>query len=143
MYLLQFDGGSRGNPGLCAIGYAIFDDSILLAKDNMIVSKNNTNNFAEYSGLIKGLEHAISLEIKELFVQGDSKIVINQVQDIYRTNCEDLKPLYNNVLNLKKKFTSIDFEHIYRRDNIFADSLVNDAYNRYNNNIIRRDYVDF
>ena len=143
MYLLQLDGGSRGNPGLCAIGYAIFDDTILLVKDNMIVSKNNTNNFAEYNGLIKGLEHAILLEIEELFVQGDSKIVINQVQDIYRTNCEDLKPLYNNVLNLKKKFKTIDFEHIYRRDNIFADSLVNDAYNKYNNNTVRRAYVDF
>jgi ribonuclease HI len=143
MYLLQFDGGSRGKPGLCAIGYAIFDDSILLVKDNMIVSKNNTNNFAEYNGLIKGLEHAILLEIEEIFVQGDSKIVINQVQDIYRTNCEDLKPLYNNVLNLKKKFKTIDFEHIYRRDNIFADSLVNDAYNKYNNNTLRRAYVDF
>jgi ribonuclease HI len=109
----------------------------------MIVSKNNTNNFAEYNGLIKGLEYAISLEIKELLVQGDSKIVINQVQDIYRTNCEDLKPLYNNVLNLKKKFNIIDFEHIYRRDNIFADSLVNDAYNTYNKTILKRDYIDY
>lgn len=143
MYLLQFDGGSRGNPGICAIGYVLYDDSMVLVKNNMIISENDTNNYAEYNGLIKGLEHAISLDIKELYVQGDSKIVINQVQDIYRVNCDKLKPLYKQVINLKKKFNFINFEHIYRRDNIYADSLVNQAYNNYFNITLKKDYVQF
>ena len=131
MILLQFDGGARNNPGICGIGYALFMFDQLLYKSNDVVSEYNTNNFAEYMALIYGLKKAKELNILELHVQGDSKIIIGQVTGEYKVRCEELKPLYQNVKDLETFFTSISYEHIYRDKNKFADSLVNVALNNY------------
>lgn len=131
MILLQFDGGARNNPGICGIGYAIFMFDELIYKDNAIVSDYNTNNFAEYQALIYGLRKAKDLNICELHVQGDSKIIIGQVQGDYKVKCEQLKPLYNAVKELEQNFDNITYEHIYRNFNKFTDSLVNEALNNY------------
>ena len=131
MIVLQFDGGARNNPGICGIGYAIFMFDNLIYKDNAIVSDYNSNNFAEYKALIYGLKKAKELNIKTIHVQGDSKIIIGQVQGFYKVKCEELKPLYKEVKNLEFFFKNITFEHIYRNNNKFADSLVNDALNAY------------
>tara|TARA_R110002072_G_scaffold244302_1_gene403632 strand:+ start:4161 stop:4598 length:438 start_codon:yes stop_codon:yes gene_type:complete len=131
MILLQFDGGARNNPGICGIGYAIFMFGELIYKDNAIVSDYNNNNFAEYQALIHGLRKANELNINELHVQGDSKIIIGQVQGEYKVKCEGLKPLYNNVKEIEKCFNNITYEHIYRQYNKLTDSLVNEALNDY------------
>lgn len=131
MILLQFDGGARNNPGICGIGYAIFMFDELIYKDNAIVSDYNTNNFAEYKALIHGLNKAKELNICELHVQGDSKIIIGQVEGLYKVKSDELKPLYENVKELEKNFDLITYEHIYRQFNKFTDSLVNEALNKY------------
>jgi probable phosphoglycerate mutase len=131
MILLQFDGGARNNPGICGIGYAIFMFDEIIYKDNAIVSNYNTNNFAEYQALIYGLKKAIDLNITTIHVQGDSKIIIGQVEGWYKVKCEELKPLYNSVKELEKKFNKITYEHIYRQYNKLTDSLVNEALNNY------------
>lgn len=131
MILLQFDGGARNNPGICGIGYAIFMFDELIYKDNAIVSEYNNNNFAEYQALIYGLRKAKELNINELHVQGDSKIIIGQVQGEYKVKCDGLKPLHNAVKELEKSFNNITYEHIYREYNKLTDSLVNEALNNY------------
>jgi len=131
MILLQFDGGARNNPGICGIGYAIYMFDELIYKDNAIVSDYNSNNFAEYQALIYGLRKAKELNIYKLHVQGDSKIIIGQVQGDYKVKCNELKPLYNTVKELEKNFDNISYEHIYRNFNKFTDSLVNEALNNY------------
>ena len=131
MILLQFDGGARNNPGVCGIGYAIFMFGELIYKDHAIVSQNNTNNYAEYQGLIYGLRKAKELNIIELHVQGDSKIIIGQVEGLYKVKCEELKPLHKIVKDIEKNFEKITYEHIYRANNTFTDSLVNEALNNY------------
>jgi ribonuclease HI len=131
MILLQFDGGARNNPGICGIGYAIYMFDDLIYKDNAIVSDYNTNNFAEYKALIYGLNKANELNINEIHVQGDSKIVIGQVEGLYKVKCDELKPLYKNVKEIEKNFDLITYEHIYRQYNKFTDSLVNEALNKY------------
>ena len=131
MILLQFDGGARNNPGICGIGYAIFMFDEIIYKDNAIVSNYNTNNFAEYQALIHGLNKAIELNITTIHVQGDSKIIIGQVEGLYKVKCEELKPLHNSVKELEKKFNKITYEHIYRQYNKLTDSLVNEALNNY------------
>lgn len=131
MILLQFDGGARNNPGICGIGYAIFMFDEIIYKDNAIVSNYNTNNFAEYQALIYGLKKAIELNISTIHVQGDSKIIIGQVEGWYKVKCEELKPLHNSVKELEKKFNKITYEHIYRQYNKLTDSLVNEALNNY------------
>ena len=131
MILLQFDGGARNNPGICGIGYAIFMFDEIIYKDNAIVSNYNTNNFAEYQALIHGLKKAIELNIQTIHIQGDSKIIIGQVEGWYKVKCEELKPLYNSVKELEKSFNKITYEHIYREYNKLSDSLANEALNNY------------
>ena len=131
MILLQFDGGARNNPGICGIGYAIFMFDQLIYKGKDIVSQHNTNNFAEYKALIYGLEKARELNISEIHIQGDSKIIIGQVEGLYKVKCEELKPLHKDVKILEKYFNKISYEHIYRDNNKLADSLVNEAINEY------------
>ena len=103
-WLLQFDGGSRGNPGTAGAGavlYTLHDDG----DENNVIKKtekwagyfyigNTTNNVAEYMGLIEGLKQAIVLDIKYIEIEGDSQLVISQLNGIYRVKHSNLIPLY-------------------------------------------------
>ena len=128
-YILQFDGGSRGNPGPSAGGAVIYKND--LSNTNEIwtgfkyVGDNKTNNYAEYYGLIIGLESAINLNINNLLVQGDSLLIINQVTKKWQVKSDSLKILYNIVNKLLTNFEHIRFEHIRRQYNKRSDSLVN------------------
>lgn len=130
-YKLTFDGGSRGNPGLCGIGYVIYKNNEIIYKNCSIVSTHNTNNFAEYSALIAGLKKAIELDIKNLLVYGDSQLIIKQLNGTYSVKSNNIKALYLNVVELKESFQHINFEHIYRDKNKLADSLANQAMDNY------------
>ena len=85
------------------------------------------SNYAEYKALISALKYASKLEIKDLYVEGDAKIVIDQINNNCNINYERIKPLHKEVNNLKSNFDFINFEHIYRKYNTYADSLANQA----------------
>jgi ribonuclease HI len=72
-----------------------------------------------------GLEEAINCNITNLSVCGDSLLVINQVNGVYRVRHVNLIPLYEKVMELKKQFIYIDFSHVYRNENTRADKLSN------------------
>ncbi len=131
IYCLYFDGGSRGNPGLCGIGFVIYKNNEILYKHSSIVSENNTNNYAEYCALIKGLEKVIELNIKNIKIYGDSQLIIKQLNGKYQVKSKNIKPLFLNVKTLIKSFIIIELEHIYREKNKLADSLANLAMNNY------------
>ena len=78
-YKLNFDGCSKGNPGLSGAGAVLYKHEQEIWNESYFVGDNCTNNQAEYAGLILGLNQAISLHIKELIVEGDSLLVINQM----------------------------------------------------------------
>ena len=82
VYTLQFDGASKGNPGICGAGYVIFQDDEILERASKFVSEKNTNNYAEYSALLFGIERVVELGIKDTHVEGDSQLVINQLNNI-------------------------------------------------------------
>jgi len=126
-FKLNFDGCSKGNPGLSGAGAVIYclDDEIWA--DSLFVGTNCTNNYAEYSGLIFGLNKAIEMKIKKLLVIGDSLLVINHMKGIYRCNSINLMPLFNKAKDLEKQFDSISYEHILRNKNKRADALSNIA----------------
>ena len=126
-YLLQFDGGSRGNPGYAGSGSVIYYKGNEIWNRSIYLGDNHTNNYAEYCGLIYGLIGAKELQIKNLQVQGDSKIIINQVNGTFKVNSESLKPLYNTAKQEIKYFENINFQHIYRNMNKRADKLANIA----------------
>ena len=124
-YVLYFDGCSKGNPGPSGIGAVIYKNKIEIWNSCKYIGDKRTNNESEYSALIMGLEEAIKMDIKELSVCGDSLLVINQVNGIYKVKNQNLLVLYENVLLLKPKFTYIDFNHVYRNNNKRADELSN------------------
>jgi ribonuclease HI len=125
-FKLQFDGCSKGNPGIAGAGAVIYHDSEEIWNSSLFVGKKS-NNYAEYSGLILGLEQAVKMNIKNLTVEGDSLLVINQMLGTYRIKSQNLLELYATAKNLEKKFDSIHFIHIYRDKNKRADTLSNIA----------------
>jgi ribonuclease HI len=130
-HTLMFDGGSRGNPGICGSGFVLYKNNEIIAEESSLVSDNNTNNFAEYMALILGLTKAKILNIKYLNVKGDSQLVINQVTGKYKVNSENLKPLHKKAVELINAFDVVLFEHIKRNLNKFADKLANNAMDTY------------
>jgi ribonuclease HI len=122
--ILYFDGGSRGNPGIAA-GAAVLQ---LAEGESHIVSdfmKYATNNEAEYTGLVIGLEKAQKLGIKTLEVRGDSQLIINQVNGRWKVKSENLQGLYNQARRLMMQFNKINISWIPRKDNHLADTAVN------------------
>ena len=123
-YSLYFDGCSKGNPGPSGIGAVIYKngDEISASCENI---GNRTNNESEYCALIIGLEESIKLGITSLCVYGDSLLVINQANKVYKVKNENLLVLYDKFRALKCKFKYITFTHIYRSHNKRADQLAN------------------
>ena len=125
-YTMNFDGASRGNPGPAGIGAVIFHNGKeIWASCQYIGTK--TNNQSEYSALILGLKESVSRDIRNLHVYGDSQLVINQINGIYKVKNPGLQELYQEVQGLKAKFETIAFTHIYRDFNKRADHLSNMA----------------
>lgn len=124
---LEFDGGSRGNPGPAAAGIVIRD-----SKGEVVYTLGrflgvHTNNVAEYNGLILGLQKALELNISSLVVTGDSQLVIHQMNGVYRVKHPNMKPLYEKASELASQFKSIQFKHTLRASNTLADALANRA----------------
>jgi len=126
-YKLFFDGASKGNPGLAGAGAVIYHCEKEIWYGHTFIGEKATNNEAEYSGLIIGLNKAIELNIKSLLVNGDSLLVINQMTGKYKCNSANLLPFYNLSKELTKKFDTIKFQHVYRDFNKRADELSNIA----------------
>ena len=123
MYSLYFDGCSKGNPGKAGAGFVIYENEIEISSGSKYLGRQ-TNNVAEYSGLIMGLQQALDLGISELNVYGDSMLVIKQMQGKYKVNSPSIKPYHEKAKTFPIKST---FFHIYREKNSRADELANQA----------------
>lgn len=128
MMILYFDGGSRGNPGKAGAGSVIYDSQGNEVYIGVVpISGIQTNNYAEYMGLIDGLKGAISLGVQELLVRGDSQLVIRQILGEYKVKSRNITPLYKEAMKLLESIPRVQFEHVPRRENIRADELSNYA----------------
>ena len=126
MIVLCFDGCSKGNPGPAGDGAVIYDDhNEEIWSGHVFVGDHETNNVAEYHGLLLGINQAIKMGIKELMVYGDSLLVINQMKGIYQVRNLKLKDLYDEIQKLTINFYKIEFHHIFRQFNQRADELAN------------------
>ena len=125
-YTLFFDGCSKGNPGRAGAGAVLYDEfKTEVFAESVFAGHNTTNNEAEYTGLILGLNEALKRGITELHVRGDSQLVIRQMQGKYKVNSPKLIPLHQCATTLASKFAKIEFEHVYRDKNQRADALSN------------------
>lgn len=130
--MLQFDGGSRGNPGPAGAGAVICSvDSDGEAGKELWIGRvwlgERTNNYAEYSGLICGLKAAQKLAIPKLVIQGDSTLVVKQIRGEYRVKEPTLKILHKKATQLLENFEDFRIDYIPRAENSRADGLANEA----------------
>jgi len=130
LYTLKFDGACRGNPSnILGMGAVIYDTSneIRYTSYRKYDTEDGTNNVAEYLALIDGLRLARQNNIKRLTVQGDSQLIINQINGLYKVNSPRLTQYYNIVKSMSHTFETIEFHHIRREYNKDADKLANKA----------------
>ncbi|KAK3122457.1 hypothetical protein QOZ80_8BG0669820 [Eleusine coracana subsp. coracana] len=126
-YILEFDGASKGNPGKAGAGAIIkrLDGSVIAQlREGLGIA---TNNAAEYRALILGLKYAAKKGFKYIRAQGDSKLVCNQVQDLWRVRNDNMADLYKKVKELKGMFLSFQISHVLREFNSGADAQANFA----------------
>jgi probable phosphoglycerate mutase len=124
---LSTDGGARGNPGPAAYGFVLeTEDGTVLAAEGKAIGVA-TNNVAEYSALIAGLERALELAVSELEVVSDSELLVKQMTGEYRVKNEALKELSLQATRLARQLGKVTYTAVRREHNELADRLVNDA----------------
>ena len=122
-YLLQFDGGANPNPGPCAGSFVIYDQAKQIVFEGGKFLSNGTNNIGEYTGLLEGIKCCLENGIKNISVEGDSKLVVQQVAKQWNVNQSHLKIYCQEIQDLIKKFDYFDIRHVYRENNKKADAL--------------------
>jgi ribonuclease HI len=121
------DGGARGNPGPAAYGFVLeSEDGTVLAAEGQAIG-TATNNVAEYSGLIAGLQKAVELQVPDVEVVSDSELMVKQMRGEYRVKNEALRELYDEATALARRVGKVEYRHVRRAHNELADKLVNDA----------------
>ena len=124
------DGGSRGNPGPSGYGAYITD-----AEGNRLAELGEflgvqTNNFAEYSGLIAALEYAVEHGYGTVKVVSDSELLVKQMKGLYKVRSEALLAIYAEAKALIRKLDRFEIRHVLRHLNKDADRLANAAMDR-------------
>ena len=129
--IVEADGGSRGNPGPAGYGAVVLDADTraVLAERSESIGRN-TNNVAEYRGLIAGLTAARDLGARRVAVRMDSKLVVEQMKGTWSVKNETLRVLAREAVALRDGFDAITFEWIPRERNKHADRLANEAMDR-------------
>lgn len=129
-YKLAFDGCSKGNPGKAGAGAVIYEGAAEIWSDARYVGDKETNNVAEYTGLIMGLHEALRRNIARLLVQGDSELIIKQMKGEYAVKSDNIRNYHATAKGLAAQFKWIEFRHVYRKDNKRADELSNQGLNK-------------
>ncbi len=121
------DGAARGNPGPAGAG------AVLKAADGAIVARVGkflgvqTNNVAEYEGVLIGLQRALDMGVRVVHVRADSLLVISQLRGEWKIKNEGLKPLYEQAKRMLRQFERVTLQHVPRAQNSDADEMSNRA----------------
>jgi ribonuclease HI len=127
-YLLAHsDGGARGNPGPAGYGVVIKDESGRTVAALSEYLGHQTNNFAEYQGLIAALEYAIKHGPKALKLISDSELLVRQIKGIYKVKNAVLQDLHGRAKELIAQLDWFSIGHAFREQNQDADRLANEA----------------
>ena len=125
-YLIHTDGAARGNPGPAAFAYVIEAPGQAAIEEKGYLGET-TNNIAEYTGLVRALQHAQRLGARRLLVQSDSELIVNQMNGAFKVKHPGLLPLYREADELRRNFDEVTLRHIRREHNKRADRLCNEA----------------
>ncbi|MET9855080.1 bifunctional RNase H/acid phosphatase [Streptomyces sp. NPDC006450] len=127
-FVVEADGGSRGNPGPAGYGSVVLDpvtgETLAERAEYIGVA---TNNVAEYKGLIAGLKAARELDPDAVvLVRMDSKLVVEQMSGRWKIKHPDMKPLAAEAAKVMPR-AQVTYEWIPRERNKHADRLANEA----------------
>jgi ribonuclease HI len=121
------DGGARGNPGPAGYGVVIEDESGRKVATLSEYLGHQTNNFAEYQGLIAALEYALEHGPKALKLISDSELLVRQIKGIYKVKNAVLQDLHGRAKELIGQLEWFSIGHALREHNQEADRLANEA----------------
>ncbi|MBZ5597382.1 MAG: ribonuclease HI family protein [Acidobacteriia bacterium] len=121
------DGGARGNPGPAGYGVVIKDEAGHKVAALSEYLGHQTNNFAEYQGLIAALEFALKHGPKALKVVSDSELLVRQIKGIYKVKNPTLQDLHARAKELIAQLDWFSIDHALREHNREADRLANEA----------------
>lgn len=121
------DGAARGNPGPAGAGAVLFDEHGAVLENLGKFLGRQTNNVAEYQGLLLGLRRARELGAEELEVVSDSELMIRQLSGVYQVRAPALRQLHAEALTLLKAFRRVKLVHVPRAQNAEADEMSNRA----------------
>jgi ribonuclease HI len=120
------DGAARGNPGPAAYAYVMEQNGAPTIEDKGTLG-HTTNNVAEYTALVRALEHAARLGARRLSIHSDSELLVKQMNGEYQVKNDDLRALYQQAQGLLRRFDSVTIRHVRREQNRRADRLCNEA----------------
>jgi|SRR5580704_7821056 ribonuclease HI len=123
--LAHIDGGSRGNPGPAGYGVVITDHHRQKIAGLSEYLGHQTNNYAEYSGLLAALDYALQHGHKALKVVGDSELLVKQIRGEYKVKSPALQDLYLRARRMIAKLDWFSIQHVLREKNHEADRLAN------------------
>jgi ribonuclease HI len=125
---IHTDGASRGNPGAAAFAYVISRAGQPTIEGSGCLGQM-TNNQAEYTALVRALEHALRVGAEHrVLVKSDSELMVRQMRGEYKVKNEDLRDLYAEARRLVSRFKGgVTLQHVRREQNKRADQLCNEA----------------
>ena len=140
-YLLQFDGKAEPNPGRASGGAILYSQNKEPLYETGEYIEFATNNVAEYTGLIIGLRLALEMGFTKLLVEGDSQLVIFQIQGKWKVKNENIQKYNKEVRNLVSQFEFIACRHICREFNKEADRITNEVMDSRETFILEYEYI--
>jgi ribonuclease HI len=129
-FTAHIDGGARGNPGPAGYGVVVHDADGRKVAELSDYLGHQTNNYAEYQGLLAVLRYAHEKSIKALKVISDSELMVRQMKGIYKVKHPELRKLYDEAQPLVRRLDHFEIRHAMREHNQDADRLANEAMDR-------------
>ena len=126
----HIDGGARGNPGPAGFGAVVYDETGRTVAELSEYLGKQTNNYAEYSGLLAALAYALQNGCPALKVFSDSELMVKQIKGQYKVNNLALKELHCKARGMISRLDSFVITHVLREKNRDADRLANQAMDR-------------
>jgi ribonuclease HI len=123
---LYIDGASKGNPGPSGIGVIVCQDGEVIRNVWRFIGEA-TNNVAEYTALLYGLQEALGLRAEAIHIYTDSELLYKQANRQYKIKSPQIIGLFEETQQLMKEFKEVCVTHIPRENNKGADKLANRA----------------
>lgn len=124
------DGGARGNPGPAGYGVVIEDEVGRPVAELSAYLGKQTNNYAEYAGLLAAVSYALRHGFKAMKVYSDSELMVKQINGQYKVQHPVLKELHGKAIKMVEDLEAFEINHVLREKNRNADRLANLAMDR-------------